>query len=91
MNIRVGLAAWRVAQVIATFAISMPALATNDSQVWVNSTTTVKLADKWRLSEDLTLRFSDKRNGLYEIESNTLLGYVVAKGITVWGGYTHDP
>lgn len=91
MNIRVGAAAWRVAQVIATLAISTSALAANDSQVWVNSTTTVKLADKWRLSEDLTLRFSDKRNGLYEIESNTLLGYVVAKGITLWGGYTHDP
>lgn len=91
MKIRVGLAAYGIAQVIAAVTVSTPALAADDSQLWVNSTTTVKLADKWRVSEDLTFRFSDKRNGLYEIESNTLLGYVAAKGVTVWAGYTHDP
>jgi hypothetical protein len=91
MNIRLALRACSVAQVIAAAAISTPAVAAQDSQLWVNSTTTVKLSAKWRVSEDLTFRFSDKRNGLYEIESNTLLGYVVGKGITLWGGYTHDP
>ena len=70
---------------------STPALATQDSQLWTNGTATVKLSSKWRLSEDLTIRFSADRNGLYEVESNTLLGYVVAKGVTVWAGYTHDP
>jgi hypothetical protein len=43
------------------------------------------------VQEELTLRFSDKRNGLYEIESNTLLGYRLNKVVTVWAGYTHDP
>ena len=70
---------------------STPALAAQDSQLWTNGAVTVKLSSRWRLSEDLTVRFSDDRNGLYEIESNTLLGYVVAKGVTVWAGYTHDP
>lgn len=91
MKMRVALRACRAAQVIAALAISAPAVAAQDSQLWTNSTTTVKLSDNWRLSEDLTFRFSDKRNGLYEIESNTLLGYVVGKGITLWAGYTHDP
>jgi hypothetical protein len=91
MHIRAALGACGAAQVIAALAISTPALAAQDNQLWVNSTTTVELSDKWRVSEDLTYRFSDKRNGFYEIESNTLLGYVVAKGTTLWAGYTHDP
>ena len=52
---------------------------------------TVKLSDRWRLQEEATVRFSDNRNGLYEIESNTLLGYRLNKFVTVWAGYTHDP
>ena len=52
---------------------------------------TVKLGDKWRLQEELIERFSDNRHGLYEIESNTLLGYKVSKSTTFWAGYTHDP
>jgi hypothetical protein len=80
-----------VALAAASLAISTPALATHDSQLWTNGTVTAKLSSKWRMSEDITVRFSDDRNGLYEIESNTLLGYVVANGVTVWAGYTHDP
>jgi hypothetical protein len=65
--------------------------ATSDDQVWATTTVNVKLGQKWRLSQELVARFSDNRNGLYEIESNTLLGYSIAKGVTLWGGYTHDP
>jgi hypothetical protein len=72
-------------------AMSGPALAGSDSQVWTGATVNVKLADKWRLQEELTARFSDNRRGLYEIESNTLLGYRLTKAVTLWGGYTHDP
>jgi len=68
-----------------------PAVASDDGQFWANTTATVKLSDNWRLSEDITWRFSDTRDGLYEIEMNTLLGYQVAKGVIVWAGYTHDP
>jgi hypothetical protein len=68
-----------------------PAIANDDGQIWTNATATVKLSERWRLSEDLTVRFSDNRNGLYEIESNTLLGYRLSKVTTVWAGYTHDP
>jgi hypothetical protein len=88
---KIRLSGSRLAQLIAALAIATPALAAQDSQLWTNGTVTVKLSDKWRVMEDLTGRFSDHRNGLYEIESNTLLGYVVGKGVTLWAGYTHDP
>jgi hypothetical protein len=70
---------------------SAPAVAQSDKQVWGNASLTVKLGDRWRISQELTTRFSDNRNGLYEVESNTLLGYRINKVVTVWAGYTHDP
>jgi hypothetical protein len=72
-------------------AASTPAFATQDSQIWTNEAVTLKLSDKWRLSEEITERFSDKKDGLYEVEANTLLGYKLDKWVTVWAGYTHDP
>ena len=72
-------------------SVAQPALAATDSQVWATQVVNVKLGDKWRLQEELVERFSDARNGLYEIEANTLLGYRLSKAVTVWGGYTHDP
>ena len=68
-----------------------PASARSDEQIWANANATVKLGDRWRLSEEGTIRFSDNRNGLYEIESNTLLGYRLNKMVTLWAGYTHNP
>jgi hypothetical protein len=67
------------------------AWATSDNQVWTTQLVNLKLADKWRVQEELVERFSDNRHGLYEIESNTLLGYRLTKSTTLWGGYTHDP
>lgn len=65
--------------------------ARSDSQLWTAGNVTVKLSDKWRLQEEVFGRWSDNRNGLYEIESNTLLGYKLNKIITLWAGYTHNP
>lgn len=79
-----------VAALTAGLAAS-PAYARSDSQIWTNFNATVKLGDRWRISEEGTVRFSDNRNGLYELESNTLLGYKVSKAVTLWGGYTHNP
>ena len=71
--------------------IATPASAQSDEQLWTNFNATVKLSDHWRLSEEGTLRFSDNRNGLYEFEANTLLGYRLNKVVTLWAGYTHNP
>jgi hypothetical protein len=67
------------------------ASASSDDQLWTTASAAVKLSDKWRLSEEVVARFSDNRNGLYEIESNTLVGYRLNKVVTLWAGYTHDP
>jgi len=71
----------------------MPAAAwaSSDSQVWTTAGVNVKLSDHWRFSQDVVGRFSDNRDGLYEIEITTLVGYRISKKVTVWGGYVHDP
>ena len=81
----------QVAAAAAAAVVAAPASATDDAQLWTGGNVTVKLSDHWRLSEEITARFSDNRNGLYEIESNTLIGYRLSKSLTVWAGYTHDP
>ena len=78
------------ALLVAGLAAS-PASAASDSQVWGNLNVSAKLGGNWRLSEEGTIRFSDNRNGLYEVEANTLLGYRLDKVVTVWAGYTHNP
>ena len=70
---------------------SLPAQASDDGQLWATAAVNVKLSDNWRLQQELTGRFSDKRDGLYEIESVSLLGYRVAKDVTVAAGYVHNP
>jgi hypothetical protein len=79
------------AALLAALFAAQPAWAASDSQLWTNGVVNVKLSDHWRLSEEVTARFSDKRNGLYEVESNTLLGYRLNKVVTLWAGYTHNP
>jgi len=80
-----------IAAALLSAAISVPALASQDSQLWATTVLNVKRNDKWRVQQEVVARFSDNRNGLYEVESNTLLGYRLNKSVTVWGGYTHDP
>ncbi len=65
--------------------------AQEDEQLWLQVGASVKLGGKWQLSNETNIRFSDNRNGLYEIESNTLLGYKLSKSVTLAAGYTHDP
>ena len=80
-----------IAAFLAATGLSTAAAARDDAQLWTAGTVNVKLSDKWRLSQEVVARFSDRRNGLYEIESNTMLGYQVGKKVTLWAGYTHDP
>ena len=79
------------------FAILLVSFATpsraakSDDQIWTTASVNVKLSDRWRLSQEIVGRFSDNRNGLYEIEYNALIGYKLNRVATVWAGYTHDP
>lgn len=84
----------RIMTALAIFgAASLPgtAHARSDEQLWTVAGANVKLSDKWRLQEDLTVRISDNRKGLYEVESATLLAYRIAKDITLAAGYVHNP
>ena len=78
-----------LALVAATWAA--PAYSSDDGQLWTSAAVNVKLSDKWRLQQELTTRFSNNRDGLYEIESVTLLGYRIAKDVTFAAGYVHNP
>ena len=75
----------------AALALPATAQASEDKQLWTGATATVKLGDKWRFSQEVIARFSDDRDGLYEVEMNALIGYRLSKAVTVWAGYTHDP
>ena len=77
---------------LSLLPLATPAHAvTDDAQIWTTLAVNVKLSDKWRLSNELVGRFSDNRNGLYEIEDDLLLGYQINKTVGVWAGYVHDP
>lgn len=76
---------------LAAIALPSSGQARDDAQLWTTGSATIRLSDNLRLSQEVTARFSDNRDGLYEIESNTLLGYRVSPKVTIWAGYTHDP
>ena len=75
----------------ALLAFSTAAPARDDAQIWAGGNVSVKLSDDFRFSQEAISRFSDNRAGLYEVEMNTMLGYRLAKNVTAWLGYTHDP
>ncbi len=68
-----------------------PAWARSDDQLWTTVGANIKLDDHWRLQQEVVTRFSDNRNGLYEIEWTTLVGYKINKVATVSAGYVHNP
>src|SRR6476659_10196173 len=68
---------WIALVAALTLSFSVAASARSDSQIWVTASANFKLSDKWRLSEELVTRFSDNRNGLYEVEAVTMLNYKV--------------
>lgn len=72
-------------------ALASPAQAREDRQLWTAAGASVKLGGDWRLTQDVVTRFSDNRNGLYEIEATTLLGYKLTPDITLAAGYVHNP
>ncbi|MEA3051079.1 MAG: hypothetical protein QOG84_2915, partial [Sphingomonadales bacterium] len=62
---------------VAVAALPSAAMARDDSQLWIGGSAVADLGKGFRLSEEIVTRFSDNR-GLYEIESNTLLGFRLA-------------
>lgn len=69
---------------------STPAMA-DDFQQWATLSAKKDLSDRFVISDEIVARFSDDRNGLYEIENSLLLGYKFNKSVTAWAGYVHNP
>lgn len=82
---------WKGLYIFAALLPASAASASDDGQIWLASSAVVRLGEKWRLSADSVARFSDDRDGLYEVEMNLLLGYRIAEKVTLWAGYTHNP
>lgn len=82
---------YRIPLFIVACCNTAAAFASPDSQIWTSAAASFKLSDSWRLSEEVVTRFSDDRNGLYEVEAATMLNYRLARNITVAAGYVHDP
>ena len=66
---------FRTSLFLTVLAVPAAAWATSNSQIWGTASANIKLSDKWRLSEEVVTRFSDNRDGLYEVEAVILLGY----------------
>jgi len=80
-----------VAFLASLFMPATAAWASSDSQVWTTAGWNAKLDDHWRVTQEFVGRFSDNKNGLYEIEISSLVGYRISKKVTLWAGYVHDP
>jgi hypothetical protein len=76
---------------LAALATPAPALARSDFQQWATASVSVKASDAIRVQNELVARFSDDRNGLYEIENSLLVGYKLNTKVTAWAGYVHNP
>ena len=76
---------------LAVFLSPAPALARSDFQQWATASVSVKASDAIRVQNELVARFSDDRNGLYEIENSLLVGYKLNDKVTAWAGYVHNP
>ena len=79
----------------AIASVATPAAAAtvpeNDTQFWAQASASVKLNDQWKLSQEVTTRISDNRNGLYEVEMVSMVNYRIAKNVTLAAGYVRDP
>lgn len=67
------------------------AFAREDQQIWLTASSSVDLDKRWRVTHETVARFGNDRGGLYELETNLLLGFRPNRHIGFWAGYTHDP
>jgi hypothetical protein len=79
------------AALIAAALVPAPALARSDFQQWASASVSVKASDRIRVQDEIVARFSDDRDGLYEIENSLLVGYKLDDTVTAWAGYVHNP
>jgi hypothetical protein len=83
----------RTALAAAALGALLPAQAAarSDTQLWTTGSVTVNVSDRVRVAEEVVLRVSDRRDGLYEVENTLLASYKLADGIWAGAGYVHNP
>ena len=74
---------------LAAIGLATPAHA-DDSQAWATATVGVAVATDWKVQSETTARTGDAR-GVYELESALMVGRKLAKNVTLWTGYVHNP
>lgn len=75
---------------LAMLFAAAPVAAEDDSQQWLTVSARGEIAPDVALQTEAIARFSDDRGGLYQLQGIAMLGYAVAEGITVWGGYVQS-
>ena len=76
----------------AALLVAVPTAAlADDFQQWLSVSAKTDLSSKVTVSDELITRFSDDRNGLYELENSLLFGYKLNSSVTAWAGYVHNP
>ena len=80
-----------LAYTLAALLLAMPghAVAKSDTHYWASSSISVKLNNKFVLTNDSSVRSSDAK-GLYQAINHFLVGYKATKHVTVTLGYTSD-
>lgn len=82
----------RIAIVVPAVFLALPAPAlADDFQQWVGYSAKVDLSDKVNLQHETQFRFSNDRNGLFQIQSSLLVGYKLTPDVVVAAGYLHSP
>ncbi|MEO7247008.1 MAG: DUF2490 domain-containing protein [Novosphingobium sp.] len=71
-------------------SLSTPAFAKSDTQYWQTLQASVKLDDKFGVSDEAVFRSGDAK-GFYEFENSLLLGYKANKKVTVQAGWVANP
>ena len=82
--------AYPLASLALLSGLAAPARA-DDFQQWLMLPARVDLSDKVVVQNELFVRFSDGRGGLYEVENTLALGYKLPGKVMVSAGYTHNP
>lgn len=72
-------------------ALPSPASAQEDMQLWITPSAKTDLTQRVALQSEIINRFSNNRDGLYEIEASLLIGYRLSERVIAWAGYVHNP
>lgn len=81
----------RLFAILLLSLLAAPAAAKDDFQQWLTASVRIDPSERIAIQNETIARFSDDRQGLYELENAIMLGYKLGKTVSVWAGYVHNP